>query len=52
MDLWCDSLIRFAVYGGFLLSSNAMMPRFFGSEQEYRLYNITSSAFFQLSIFI
>lgn len=35
----------------FLLSSNAMMPRFFGSEQEYRLYNITSSAFFQLSIF-
>lgn len=35
----------------FLLSSNAMMPRFFGSEQEYRLYNITSSAFFQLSAF-
>ncbi|AHG72754.1 Membrane protein [Mannheimia sp. USDA-ARS-USMARC-1261] len=35
----------------FLLSSNAMMPRFLGSEQEYRLYNITSSAFFQLSIF-
>lgn len=35
----------------FLLSSNAMIPRFFGSEQEYRLYNITSSAFFQLSIF-
>lgn len=35
----------------FLLSSNAMMPRFFGSEQEYRLYNISSSAFFQLSIF-
>ncbi|QLB15160.1 hypothetical protein A6B39_06685 [Mannheimia granulomatis] len=35
----------------FLLSTNAMMPRFFGSEQEYRLYNITSSAFFQLSIF-
>lgn len=33
------------------LSSNANMPRFFGSEQEYRLYNITSSAFFQLSIF-
>lgn len=35
----------------FALSSNAMMPRFFGSEQEYRLYNITSMAFFQLSLF-
>ncbi|QIW15656.1 hypothetical protein A4G20_04580 [Pasteurellaceae bacterium RH1A] len=34
-----------------LLGTNAMMPRFFGSEQEYRLYNITSSAFFQLSLF-
>lgn len=33
------------------LSTNAMMPRFFGSEQEYRLYNITSMAFFQLSVF-
>lgn len=33
------------------LSSNAMLPRFFGSEQEYRLYNITSMAFFQLSLF-
>lgn len=33
------------------LSSNTNLPRFFGSEQEYRLYNITSSAFFQLSIF-
>lgn len=35
----------------FALSSNVNMPRFFGSEQEYRLYNITSMAFFQLSIF-
>ncbi|MDD0823537.1 hypothetical protein PTQ27_03495 [Mannheimia sp. AT1] len=35
----------------FALSSNVNMPRFFGSEQEYRLYNITSAAFFQLSIF-
>lgn len=34
-----------------LLGTNASMPRFFGSEQEYRLYNITSSAFFQLSLF-
>lgn len=33
------------------LSTNAMLPRFFGSEQEYRLYNITSMAFFQLSVF-
>lgn len=33
------------------LSTNVQMPRFFGSEQEYRLYNITSMAFFQLSLF-
>ena len=33
------------------LSSHIVFPRFYGSEQEYRLYNITSSAFFQLSIF-
>lgn len=33
------------------LSSHIVLPRFYGSEQEYRLYNITSSAFFQLSIF-
>ncbi|MGC7589854.1 hypothetical protein ACPWUF_05160 [Bisgaard Taxon 46] len=33
------------------LSTNVVLPRFYGSEQEYRLYNITSSAFFQLSIF-
>lgn len=33
------------------LSTNVELPRFYGSEQEYRLYNITSMAFFQLSIF-
>lgn len=33
------------------LSTNVVLPRFYGSEQEYRLYNITSMAFFQLSIF-
>lgn len=33
------------------LSTNIVLPRFYGSEQEYRLYNITSSAFFQLSLF-
>lgn len=33
------------------LSTNVILPRFYGSEQEYRLYNITSMAFFQLSIF-
>ena len=36
----------------FLLSTNAVLPaRFYGSEQEYRLYNITATAFFQLSLF-
>lgn len=35
----------------FVLSTNVILPRFYGSEQEYRLYNITSSAFFQLSAF-
>ena len=36
----------------FLLSTNALLPdRFYGSEQEYRLYNVTSAAFFQLSLF-
>ncbi|MGY4677537.1 hypothetical protein ACWIT3_07370 [Pasteurella sp. P03HT] len=35
----------------FALSVHAVMPRFYGSEQEYRLYNFTSSAFFQLSAF-
>ncbi|QGM81062.1 hypothetical protein [Otariodibacter oris] len=35
----------------FALSTNIVLPRFYGSEQEYRLYNLTSSAFFQLSIF-
>lgn len=33
------------------LGSNAVFPKFYGSEQEYRLYNFTSSGFFQLSIF-
>ncbi|SEV80002.1 Membrane protein [[Haemophilus] ducreyi] len=32
-------------------NANYFLPRFQGSEQEYRLYNITSSAFFQLSAF-
>lgn len=36
----------------FLLSTNAVLPaRFYGSEQEYRLYNVTATAFFQLSLF-
>lgn len=35
----------------FALSTNVVLPRFYGSEQEYRLYNFTSSGFFQLSIF-
>lgn len=46
-----SALLGLPLMADFLLSSNAMLPRFFGSEQEYRLYNITSSAFFQLSIF-
>lgn len=33
------------------LNMHAYLPRFYGSEQQYRLYNITSSAFFQLSLF-
>ncbi|OOH86198.1 hypothetical protein BMT54_11310 [Pasteurellaceae bacterium 15-036681] len=33
------------------LSTNIVLPRFYGSEQEYRLYNLTSMAFFQLSAF-
>ncbi|WP_040976213.1 hypothetical protein [Necropsobacter massiliensis] len=33
------------------LSVHVPLPRFYGSEQEYRLYNITSAAFFQLSAF-
>ncbi|MDO5055573.1 MAG: hypothetical protein Q4D86_09675 [Pasteurella oralis] len=35
----------------FALSSNVILSKFYGSEQEYRLYNLTSSAFFQLSLF-
>lgn len=33
------------------LSSHVVLTRFYGSEQEYRLYHFTSSAFFQLSLF-
>lgn len=29
----------------FALSTNALLPRFYGSEQEYRLYTLTSAAF-------
>ncbi len=32
-------------------NASYFLPRFIGSEQEYRLYNFTSSAFFQLSAF-
>lgn len=35
----------------FLLSVHAPLEKFYESEQEYRLYSLTSSAFFQLSIF-
>ncbi|QLB13178.1 hypothetical protein EV697_102122 [Bisgaardia hudsonensis] len=35
----------------FALSTHIVLPTFYGSEQEYRLYNFTSSAFFQLSAF-
>lgn len=41
--------IPFAI--DFALSTNVVLPKFYGSEQEYRLYNFTSSGFFQLSIF-
>lgn len=49
-------LALFALFGiefviDFLLSVHIPLPRFYGSEQQYRLYNLTSSAFFQLSIF-
>ena len=56
--LWCNlqwaslacSAHHFMI--DFLLSTNAVLPaRFYGSEQEYRLYNITATAFFQLSLF-
>lgn len=60
-DLKIGILIQFsigllALFGvsfiiDFALSTNVVLPRFYGSEQEYRLYNITSSAFFQLSLF-
>lgn len=45
------SLIGISFITEFALSTNALLVRFYGSEQEYRLYNITSSAFFQLSVF-
>ncbi|PJG82212.1 hypothetical protein [Caviibacterium pharyngocola] len=41
--------VSFAI--DFALSTNVILPNFYGSEQEYRLYNLTSSAFFQLSAF-
>lgn len=45
------ALMGFSVITEFALSAHIVLPRFYGSEQEYRLYNITSSAFFQLSLF-
>lgn len=61
LDLQRGVLIQFvfalfALFGiefviDFLLSVHIPLPRFYGSEQQYRLYNLTSSAFFQLSIF-
>lgn len=39
------SLIGISFITEFALSTNALLVRFYGSEQEYRLYNITSSAF-------
>lgn len=45
------ALIGFDLAVKFALSVHVSLDRFYGSEQEYRLYNVTSSAFFQLSIF-
>ena len=37
----------------FLLSTNAVLPaRFYGSEQEYRLYNITANRFFPIEFIL
>ncbi|WP_101775131.1 hypothetical protein [Pasteurella oralis] len=45
------ALMGVSIAVDFALSTHTIMPRFYHSEQEYRLYNFTSSAFFQLSIF-
>ncbi|WP_150538384.1 hypothetical protein [Actinobacillus vicugnae] len=46
-------LTGIALFSDIALGTNMslFLPKFRGSEQEYRLYNITSSAFFQLSAF-
>ncbi|TCP90098.1 hypothetical protein EDC44_1427 [Cricetibacter osteomyelitidis] len=49
--LGIGALVGAGIFIDFLLSVHSIMPRFYGSEQEYRLYNLTSSTFFQLSIF-
>ena len=37
----------------FLLSTNAVLPaRFYGSEQEYRLYNITANRLFPIEFIL
>lgn len=47
-----SALLGLSFMVDFLLSSHAVLPaRFYGSEQEYRLYNVTATAFFQLSLF-
>ncbi|MGQ0286143.1 hypothetical protein ACT2CV_02910 [Pasteurellaceae bacterium 22721_9_1] len=47
------ALMGIPLFISIALGTNAdyFLPRFQGSEQEYRLYNFTSSAFFQLSAF-
>lgn len=46
-------LTGIAIFSDIALGTNMslFLPKFRGSEQEYRLYNITSAAFFQLSAF-
>ncbi|VTR63514.1 Uncharacterised protein [Actinobacillus pleuropneumoniae] len=50
------ALLGITLFIELALNTNAEMrghlSRFIGSEQEYRLYNLTSSAFFPLSIFL
>ncbi|MDO4625844.1 MAG: hypothetical protein Q4A81_00815 [Pasteurellaceae bacterium] len=45
------ALCSIQLFIGVALNSHILLPRFYGSEQEYRLFNFTSSAFFQLSLF-
>ena len=47
------ALSGIAVFADIALGTNVdlFLPKFIGTEQEYRLYNITSAAFFQLSAF-